>query len=55
MIAATETHYFHTVDAIWARVDGSRARWRTPAERDTFKAAIDRARSVYLEIAARPR
>jgi TolB protein len=43
------------VDAIWARVDGPRARWRTPAERDTFKAAIDRARSVYLEIAARPR
>jgi TolB protein len=42
------------VDAIWARVDGPRARWRTPAERDTFKAAIDRARSVYLEIAARP-
>ena len=43
------------VDAIWARVDGPRTRWRTPAERDTFKAAIDRARSVYLEIAARPR
>lgn len=43
------------VDAIWARVDGPRARWRTPAERETFKAAIDRARSVYLEIAARPR
>ena len=43
------------VDAIWARVDGPRARWRTPAERDRFKAAIDRARSVYLEIAARPR
>jgi TolB protein len=43
------------VDAIWTRVDGPRARWRTPAERDRFKAAIDRARSVYLEIAARPR
>ena len=43
------------VDAIWARVDGPRARWRTPAERDTFKAAIDRARSVYLEIALRRR
>ena len=42
------------VAAIWARVDGPRARWRTPAERDAFKAAIDRARSVYLEIAARP-
>jgi TolB protein len=42
------------VDAIWARVDGPRARWRTPAERDKFKATIDRARSVYMEIAARP-
>jgi TolB protein len=40
------------VDAIWARVDGGRARWRTPEERDRFKAALDRARSVYLEIAA---
>jgi TolB protein len=43
------------VDAIWARVDGPRARWRTPAEREKFKAAVDRARSVYLEIAGRPR
>jgi hypothetical protein len=43
------------VDAIWARVDGPRARWRTPAGRDRFKAAIDRARSVYLEIATQRR
>jgi TolB protein len=41
------------VDAVWARVDGPRARWRTPAERDRFKAAIDQARAVYLAIARR--
>jgi TolB protein len=55
------------VDAIWSRVDGQRAsppagatratpaqgRWRTEAERDTFKAAIDRARAVYDAIAKR--
>jgi TolB protein len=50
------------VDAIWARVDGGGRggrgggapgeRWRTPAERETFKAAIDRAKAVYLKIAA---
>ena len=39
------------VDALWARLDGQRARWRTPAEREKFKAAIDKARSVYLQIA----
>jgi TolB protein len=38
-------------DAIWARVDGPRARWRTPAERERFKAAIDRARALYAKIA----
>ena len=50
------------VDAIWARVDqptgGGRSasaegRWRTPAEREKFKAAIDRARAVYDAIAKR--
>ena len=39
------------VDALWARLDGQRARWRTPAEREKFKAAIDKARSVHLQIA----
>jgi len=39
------------VDAIWARVDGQRTRWRTPAEREKFKAAIDQARAVYDAIA----
>jgi TolB protein len=41
------------VDAMWNRVDSQRTRWRTPAERDTFKAAIDRARAVYDDIARR--
>jgi TolB protein len=39
------------VDALWARVDGQRARWRSPAERERFKNSIDRAREVYLKIA----
>jgi len=37
------------VDAIWARVE--RARWRTPAEKEKFHAAIEQARSVYQRIA----
>jgi TolB protein len=49
------TFLSQVVDAIWARVDGPRARWRTPDERETFRAAIDRARSVYLEIAGHAR
>lgn len=38
------------VDAIWARVDGQ-SRWRSPAEREKFKAAVDQARVVYERIA----
>jgi TolB protein len=41
------------VDNIWARVDGQRAQWRSPAEREKFKAAIDKARAVYDRLAAR--
>ena len=43
------------VDAIWTRVDSpaGAGRWRTPAEREKFKAAIDRAKAVYEEIARR--
>jgi TolB protein len=43
------------VDAIWARVDAAAGagRWRTPAEREKFKAAIDQARAVYEAIAKR--
>ena len=41
------------VDAIWTRVDNPRTRWRTPAERDKFKAAIDQARAVYRDIATK--
>ena len=39
------------VDALWARVDGQRARWRTPAEREKFRAAIDQARRLYQDLA----
>jgi TolB protein len=37
------------VDALWARVEN--ARWRTPAERARFQAAVTQARSVYERIA----
>jgi TolB protein len=37
-----------TVDAIWARVE--RSRWNSDAERDRFRAAVDSARAVYLEL-----
>ncbi|MEX1130326.1 MAG: CehA/McbA family metallohydrolase, partial [Vicinamibacterales bacterium] len=53
--AEDATFLAQVVDAIWARVDGPRARWRTPAERETFKAAIDRARVVYRQIATESR
>ena len=42
-----------TVRAIWARVEKSR--WRSDAERDAFKAAVDRALAVYQERAAQAR
>jgi TolB protein len=38
-----------TVDAIWARVE--RGRWRSDAERERFKTAVDSARSVYTRLA----
>jgi hypothetical protein len=38
------------VDAIWARAD--RAPWRSPAERERFKDEIERAKAVYLRLAA---
>jgi hypothetical protein len=37
------------VDAIWARA--MRSPWRSDAEREAFKAEIDRAKAVYLRIA----
>ena len=40
------------VEALWSRIDTARTRWRSPAERDAFKAAIDKARAVYAAIAA---
>ena len=39
-----------TVDAIWGRVE--RGRWRSDAERDRFRAAVDSARNVYARLAA---
>jgi TolB protein len=40
-----------TVDAIWGRVE--RGRWRSVAERDRFRAAVDSARAVYGRLAPR--
>jgi WD40-like Beta Propeller Repeat len=34
-----------TMDAIWTRVE--RSRWRSDAERDAFRAALDKAKSYY--------
>jgi TolB protein len=39
-----------TVDAIWSRVE--RSRWRSNAERDQFRAAVDSAKAVYARIVA---
>ena len=39
-----------TVDAIWTRVE--KARWRSDAEKEKFRAAVDQARAVYRKLAA---
>jgi hypothetical protein len=39
-----------TVDAIWARVE--RSAWRSDAERERFRAAVDSAKAVYARLAA---
>jgi TolB protein len=39
-----------TVDAIWARVE--RSAWRSDAERERFRAALDSARAVYARLLA---
>jgi hypothetical protein len=39
-----------TIDAIWTRVE--RSRWRSDADRDAFKASVDKARAVYQKLAA---
>ena len=38
-----------TVDAIWARVE--RSRWRSDAQRERFRAAVDSAKAVYARLA----
>ena len=40
-----------TMDAIWARVEGSN--WRSDAERDRFRAAVDSARAFYEALSSR--
>jgi TolB protein len=40
-----------TVAAIWTRVEGSR--WRSDAERDRFRAAVDKGRAYYQDLIAR--
>jgi len=37
-----------TMDAIWTRVE--RSRWRSDAERNAFKAAVDKAKAYYLKL-----
>jgi hypothetical protein len=39
-----------TVEAIWARVE--RSEWRTSAERDEFRAAVDQALAFYARKAS---
>jgi TolB protein len=48
--AADVSSLAETVRAIWTRVEKSR--WRSDAERDAFKAAVDRALAVYAKLAA---
>jgi TolB protein len=43
--------FVQTMDAILARVE--RGPWRTPAERDAFRAEVEKARAVYAQIASR--
>ncbi|MEX0893512.1 MAG: CehA/McbA family metallohydrolase, partial [Gemmatimonadota bacterium] len=50
-VAAEDVRFLaETVEAIWARVED--ARWRSSAERDRFRAAVDSARAVYARLAA---
>ena len=46
--AADITFLSDTVRAIWSRVE--RARWRSDAERDAFRAAVDKALVVYEKL-----
>jgi TolB protein len=53
-VKATDVQFLaDTVDAIWARVE--RARWRSNAERDSFRAAVDKAKAFYLKVLAEGR
>jgi hypothetical protein len=47
--AADAKFLMDAVDAIWERADRT-SRWRSPAEREKFKAAIDQARAVYQRL-----
>ncbi len=48
--AADVTFLSDTVRAIWSRVEKSR--WRSDAERDAFRAAVDRGLAVYAKLSA---
>ncbi len=48
--AADVSFLSDTVRAIWARAEKSR--WRSDAERDAFRAAVDRALAVYAKLSA---
>jgi hypothetical protein len=47
--AADAKFLMDAVDAIWERADRT-SRWRSPAEREKFKAAIDQAGAVYQRL-----
>jgi TolB protein len=42
-----------TVDAIWTRVE--RSRWRSDADREAFRAAVDKAKAFYQRLAGEAR
>jgi TolB protein len=51
-VSASDAEFLaQTVDAIWTRVE--RSRWRSDAERDRFRMAVDSARAVYARLASR--
>lgn len=48
-IKASDVQFLaETIDAIWARVE--RSRWRSDADRDAFRTAIDKAKAFYRSL-----
>jgi TolB protein len=53
-IKASDVQFLsETVDAIWTRV--VRSRWRSNADRDAFRAAVDRAKAFYQKLTGEAR